>query len=224
MSDLTLDAPLDRLKGIGPGAELLRARKGLATVHDLLQLPPHLTRRSPRRRRSRSSSPARPPASASASAGAGLGTARRRVAARRRGRERRARGVRLGPRWLITSATRDRRVGAADLHDGEEGNDHVRGTLHQEELPAEPRAVLLPVYRLPEGLAPRLHRRLLRSICAELSSLLAAERPAWAAAALGRPVSLAELDSGCISPRTATRRRARRAFGSRRRSSCRRAC
>jgi ATP-dependent DNA helicase RecG len=217
MSDLTLDAPLDRLKGIGPKRAALLRASGLATVHDLLRLPPH-----------RHATFAAPTSIAQLVAGAPAcirvrirrrkGSGRRGVVASRLDVEDASGALAafvFGPRWLIHQYATGEEVvllGEPKLRDGVL-TFLVRGTLHQEELPAEPRAVLLPVYRLPEGLAPRLHRRLLRSICAELSSLLAAERPAWAAAALGRPVSLAELDQWLHFPADRDEAaRARRAF------------
>src|SRR5882672_3397692 len=39
--ELTRAAPLERLKGIGPKRAVLLRASGLATVADLLQLPPH---------------------------------------------------------------------------------------------------------------------------------------------------------------------------------------
>lgn len=217
MADLTLDAPLDRLKGIGPKrAEILRA-SGLATVADLLHLPPH-----------RHVQFAAPTPIARLEAGVAA-TIRVRVR-RRKGSGRRGIVVSrldvedasgelpaylFGPRWLVKQyATNEEVVLFGEpQRRGEALSFLIRGTLHEEELPAEPIAALLPAYRLPEGLAPRLHRRLLRAVLAALSPRLALERPDWAEAALGTSVSLAELFRSLHFPRDREEAaRARRAF------------
>ncbi len=217
MSDLTLDAPLDRLKGIGPKRATLLRASGLATVADLLRLPPHrhVTFAAP--------TPiaelvAGTPATIRVRIRRRKGSGRRGVVASRLDVEDASGALAafvFGPRWLVHQYATGEEVvlfGESRRRDGAL-TFLVRGTLHQEELPPEPRAVLLPVYRLPEGLAPRLHRRLLRFACAELSRELAAIRPAWVEAALGHPASLAELDQWLHFPADRPEAaRARRAF------------
>ena len=217
MADLTLDAPLDRLKGIGPKrAELLRA-SGLATVGDLLQLPPH-----------RHLSFAAPTPIAALEVGVAA-TIRVRVR-RRKGSGRRGIVVSrldvedesgalpawlFGPRWLVKQYKTNEEVVLFGEPQARNGATSflVRATLHEEELPAGRVAALLPAYRLPEGLAPRLHRRWLRAALLALSDRLAAERPEWAAVALGASVSLAELYRSLHFPRDREEAaRARRAF------------
>jgi ATP-dependent DNA helicase RecG len=194
---LTRDAPLERLKGIGPKRAVLLRASGLATVGELLQLPPH-----------RHVAFAAPTPIARLEAG--VAAAIRVRVKRRKGSGRRGIVVSrldvedasgaltaflFGPRWLVNSyATNEEVVLVGDpQRRGESLSFLVRGTLHQEELPSVPVAALLPAYRLPDGLAPRFHRRLLRATLAALSPTLEKERPDWAAAALGGSVTLAEL-------------------------------
>jgi ATP-dependent DNA helicase RecG len=217
MSDLTLDAPLDHLKGIGPKRATLLRASGLATVADLLRLPPHrhVTFAAP--------TPiaelvAGTPATVRVRIRRRKGSGRRGVVASRLDVEDASGALAafvFGPRWLVHQYATGEEVVLFGEPRRREGalTFLVRGTLHQEELPPEPRAVLLPVYRLPEGLAPRLHRRLLRFACAELSRELAAIRPPWVEAALGHPASLAELDSWLHFPADREEAaRARKAF------------
>jgi len=217
MSELTLDAPIDRLKGIGPKRAALLRASGLSTVADLLRLPPH--------RHATFAAPtpiarlvANVPACIRVRIRRRKGSGRRGVVASRLDVEDASGALAafvFGPRWLIHQYAIGEEVvlsGEPRLRDGAL-TFLVRATLHQEELPPEPRAVLRPVYRLPDGLAPRLHRRLLRLACSALARELEAERPAWSAPALGRSASLAELFRWLHFPEDRDEAaRARRAF------------
>jgi ATP-dependent DNA helicase RecG len=218
---LALDAPIERLKGLGPKRAAAWRAAGVATIADLLRVPP--------RRHARFAA-ATPIAALEADAPACVrvelvrrhGSGRRGIVATRldvRDESGEITAILFGPRWLARAFARSEKLLLRGEKRRRGGKDEflVRAWLHGEELPAEDpdcRApVLQPHYALPDGIAPRLHRRQLRALLEELAPELRTAKPAWVARAAGEGATLHELLRALHFPRDeAEQRRARRAF------------
>jgi ATP-dependent DNA helicase RecG len=195
-TELALDTPIDRLKGLGPKRAAAWNAEGVERVEQLLRWPP---------RRHVAFAAATPIAAlVDGQAACIRATVRRRKGSGRRGVvatrlevEDESGGIAailFGPRWLATAFARDEVVLLrGEARSRERGREFlVRAWLHGEELPAANAPALQPQYALPEGIAPRFHRRLLRALLERLAPPLAREVPPWATAATGRARSLHE--------------------------------
>ncbi len=209
--------PIERLKGLGPKRAAAWRAAGVATLAELLRWPP--------RRHALF-----PAATAIAALQDGAAACIQVVVERRHGSGRRGvvatrfdvkdesgaiAAILFGPRWLVRSFRRGERVllrgerrpraGALEFL--------VRAWLHEEELPDSSEPAFQPHYALPEGIAPRLHRRLLRAALTALAEPLSKEVPPWSEPATGARSSLHELLTSLHFPRSdAARSAARRAF------------
>jgi len=214
---IALDARLERLHGLGPRRVEAWSRAGVRTVGELLRWPP--------RRHVHFAAPTPIDQLIDGAPATIRVEVRRRRASGRRGVARTQLDVRdgsgevaailFGPRWLARSFARGEQL----LLRGERRTRGaapeflVRAWLHGEELPPADAPAWQPHYSLPELIAPRLHRRLLRSLLSRLPPAAGGLRPAWAAAAAEPPPTLAELLRSLHFPRSEEEgAAARRAF------------